>query len=160
VASKFEYQPGAPTWDANGTIYFTSAVRTTSQLFSVSSSGGPVKQLSKINGVMGQASFSKDRSVVAFTHGDLSHPDDVYVSKTALVADSASLKKLTDHNAQVGGLALGRSEVIHWKSKDGREIEGILIYPVNYTPGRRCPTIALIHGGPSGVWTQSFPGSH
>ncbi|MEZ4589158.1 MAG: prolyl oligopeptidase family serine peptidase [Gemmatimonadales bacterium] len=48
---------------------------------------------------------------------------------------------------------------MRWKSKDGMEIEGIVIYPVGYQPGRRYPTMAFIHGGPSGVWTQSFPGS-
>jgi dipeptidyl aminopeptidase/acylaminoacyl peptidase len=37
--------------------------------------------------------------------------------------------------------------------------EGILIYPIGYQPGTRYPTVALIHGGPSGVWTQSFPSS-
>jgi dipeptidyl aminopeptidase/acylaminoacyl peptidase len=39
------------------------------------------------------------------------------------------------------------------------EIEGLLLYPVGYEAGRRYPTMAFIHGGPSGVWTQSFPGS-
>jgi dipeptidyl aminopeptidase/acylaminoacyl peptidase len=33
------------------------------------------------------------------------------------------------------------------------------MYPVGYEAGRRYPTVALIHGGPSGVWTQSFPAS-
>src|SRR5262249_54105222 len=89
-----------------------------------------------------------------------SHPDDVYVSKTALIADSGAFSKLTDHNPQVGGFALGRSEVIRWKSKDGKEIEGMLIYPVDYTPGKRYPTIALIHGGPSAGWTKRFRVSH
>ncbi len=56
-------------------------------------------------------------------------------------------------------LAVGASEVIRWKSKDGMEIEGIVIYPVGYQPGKRYPTVASIHGGPSGVWAQSFPNS-
>lgn len=160
VASGFEYQPGAPVWDSAGNIYFTSSVRSTSQLFSVPASGGTVKQLSNLSGVMGQASFSKDRSVVAFTHGDVTHPDDVYVSRSLQITGESSLTKLTDHNPQVRELTLGRSEVTHWKSKDGKDIEGVLIYPVDYQAGKRYPTIALIHGGPSGVWSQSFPGSH
>ena len=157
LAPSFEYQPGAPKWSANGqTLYFNAGVRTTSQLFSVPAAGGDVKQLSNIEGVMGQTSFSRDGSVLAFTKSDTQHPDDVYVSTTLLIAEPA---RGTDHNPQVREFALGRSEVIRWKSKDGMEIEGLVIYPVGYQQGKRYPTVALIHGGPSGVWTQSFPNS-
>jgi len=157
LAPGFEYQPGAPKWSANGqTLYFNAGVRTTSQLFSVPAAGGDVKQLSQIEGVMGQTSFSRDCSVLAFTKSDTKHPDDVYVSTTLPIAEPA---RRTDHNPQVREFELGSSEVIRWKSKDGMEIEGILIYPVGYQQGKRYPTVALIHGGPSGVWTQSFPSS-
>lgn len=157
IAASFVYQPGAPKWSPDGqTVYFNAGVRTTSQLFSVPASGGDPKQLSNIAGVMGQASFSRDGMVAAFTKSDTQHPDEVYISKTLPIAEPI---KLTDHNPQTREFALGPSEVIHWKSKDGLEIEGIVIYPVGYRQGNRYPTVALIHGGPSGVWTQSFPGS-
>lgn len=157
LAQNFEYQPGPPRWSADGqTIYFNASVRTTSQLFSVPAGGGVPKQLSNIKGIMGQTSFSKDGSVTAFTKSDIQHTDDVYVTKSLPVVEPV---KLTDHNPQVREFALGNSEVISWKSKDGMEIEGILIYPVGYQQGKRYPTVALIHGGPSGVWAQGFPGS-
>ena len=157
LAPSFEYQPGAPKWSADGqTLYFNAGVRTTSQLFSVPASGGDPKQLSHIKGLMGQTSFSRDGSVLAFTKSDTQHPDDVYVSTTVPIAEPA---RRTDHNPQVREFALGSSEVIRWKSKDGMEIEGLVIYPVGYQQGKRYPTVALIHGGPSGVWTQSFPNS-
>jgi dipeptidyl aminopeptidase/acylaminoacyl peptidase len=54
---------------------------------------------------------------------------------------------------------LGKSEVIRWKSKDGAEIEGLLIYPAGYEQGKRYPMAVFVHGGPSGVWTQGFPGT-
>lgn len=157
LAPSFEYQPGAPKWSADGqTLYFNSSVRTTSQLFSVPAGGGDPKQLSNIKGVIGQTSFSRDGSVSAFTKSDTQHADDVYVSKTLPIAEPI---KLTDHNPQVREFALGSSELISWKGKDGMEIEGIVIYPVGFQQGKRYPTVALIHGGPSGVWTQSFPSS-
>jgi dipeptidyl aminopeptidase/acylaminoacyl peptidase len=157
VATAFEYQPGTPRWSPDGrSIFFTSPVRTTTQLFSVPAAGGEVKKLSNTSGVMGQATFSRDGSVIAFTRSDIQHPDDVYVSKALPISEPA---KLTDHNPQVEQLSLGESEVVRWKSKDGTEVEGVVIYPVGYQQGKRYPTVALIHGGPSGVWTQSFPGS-
>ena len=157
LSPNFMYQPGPPKWSADGqTIYFNSPVRTTSQLFSVPANGGDPKQLSNIKGVITQASFSRDGSVTAFTKSDTTQPDEVYVSKTLPISEPV---KLTDHNKRVREYALGSSEVITWKSKDGMEIEGLVIYPVGYQRGTRYPTVALIHGGPAGVWTQSFPSS-
>ena len=155
VANNLEYQPGAATWSRDGrTLYFNASVKTTSQLFSVPSAGGEARQITKARGVLGGATFSSDRSVVAFTRSDVQNPSDVYVGKLPDVHDGV---KLTNHNPQVNELALGTSEVIRWKSKDGMEIEGVVIYPVGYQQGKRYPMIALIHGGPSGVWMESFP---
>lgn len=157
IAQGLEYQPGPAKWSADGrTIYFNAGVRTTSQLFAVPAAGADAKQLSNISGVIGQVSFSRDGSVAAFTKSDAQHPDDVYAVKTQPIGEPM---KLTDHNPQVRDLALGSSEVIRWKSKDGMEIEGVVIYPAGYEPGKRYPTVAFIHGGPSGVWTKSFPSS-
>ncbi|MGE0556118.1 MAG: prolyl oligopeptidase family serine peptidase [Gemmatimonadales bacterium] len=157
VARGFLYQPGAPTWSTDGaTLYFSSLVRTTTQLFSVPARGGSPRQLTSVEGTMSGPSFTADGRAIAYTYSDPQHPSEVY-----LVKDLAGFApvKLTDHNPQLTEVALGRHEVVRWKSKDGMEIEGIVIYPVGYQPGRRYPTMAFIHGGPSGVWTQSFPGS-
>jgi dipeptidyl aminopeptidase/acylaminoacyl peptidase len=158
IAAGFEYQPGSPRWSPDGrAIFFTASVRTTTQLFSVPVAGGPAKQLSKIAGVMGQATFSRDGSTVAFTRSDVQHPDNVFVAKLPDMHDGV---RLTDHNPQVEQLNLGASEVVRWKSKDGMDIEGLVIYPVGYQQGKRYPMVAMIHGGPSGAWTESFPGSY
>ncbi len=55
--------------------------------------------------------------------------------------------------------AFARTEVIRWKSKDGREIEGLLTYPLGYQEGTRVPLALVIHGGPMGVFTETFIGA-
>jgi GxxExxY protein len=121
----------------------------------VPSTGGEVAQITSGDATLSNVSFARDGKTIAFTRGDLQHPADVYVSPFPTLQPV----KLTDHNPPLNDLALGRGEVVRWKSKDGMEIEGILIYPVGYTSGKRCPVIANIHGGPSGVWMQTFPGN-
>ena len=70
-------------------------------------------------------------------------------------------RRLTDLNPQVRQMALGRAEVVRWKSsKDNREIEGILIYPVDYREGTSVPLVTSIHGGPEGAYVLSFMASH
>jgi dipeptidyl aminopeptidase/acylaminoacyl peptidase len=156
LTAGFLYQPGPATWSSDGsTIYFNSAVRTTTQLFSVTSAGGTPRQLTAAMGVLSPASFSRDRSSFAVTFQDVQHAADVHVGT---MANPASLARVTDHNPQIRSLALGKSETIRWKSKDGMEIEGILVYPVDFQPGKRYPMVAEIHGGPAGSWMENFPG--
>lgn len=58
-----------------------------------------------------------------------------------------------------------RAEVIEWTGAEGRTVNGILYYPLDYDPSRQYPLVTAIHGGPSGVdldvwrlsWTV-FPG--
>lgn len=54
---------------------------------------------------------------------------------------------------------VAKSEVVSWKGKDGLAIEGILTYPANYVAGTKAPLILNIHGGPSGVFSESYVGA-
>jgi dipeptidyl aminopeptidase/acylaminoacyl peptidase len=157
VAPNHDAPAPTVTWSRDGsTLYFSETHRTTSQIFSVPSAGGEVKMISSGDAILGGVSFAPSVDKIAFTRSDLQRPADVYVSSLS----NFNPTKLTDHNPQINDIALGRGEVIRWKSKDGMEIEGVLVYPVGYEAGKRYPTIANIHGGPSGVWTQAFPGTH
>jgi dipeptidyl aminopeptidase/acylaminoacyl peptidase len=62
--------------------------------------------------------------------------------------------------------AVPRQEKFTWKSNDGTSIEGVLMYPWNYTPGTRYPLVVQLHGGPedsdkfgagSGLLLHYFP---
>jgi dipeptidyl aminopeptidase/acylaminoacyl peptidase len=50
---------------------------------------------------------------------------------------------------------LGRTVVTSWTC-DGMEIEGLLTYPVGYAAGTRVPLLLVVHGGPAGVFTQTY----
>ena len=54
-----------------------------------------------------------------------------------------------------------KPERLTWKVADGTEIEGWLVKPVGYTPGRKYPMVLKIHGGPHGAygntWFGTFP---
>jgi dipeptidyl aminopeptidase/acylaminoacyl peptidase len=60
-----------------------------------------------------------------------------------------TVKKLSDHNdGWLKGVSLGRQEKVSYKARDGKLIEGVLNYPLNYEEGKRYPLIVYIHGGP------------
>ncbi|MEN3038828.1 MAG: S9 family peptidase [Candidatus Kryptonium sp.] len=82
-----------------------------------------------------------DKSIVFLIEGKTSAPD-VYVFK------NGELKKLTNLNPQLEEFTFGEQSVIRWKSFDGWVIEGILVKPVNFEPGKRYPMLVAVHGGP------------
>ncbi len=66
---------------------------------------------------------------------------------------------LTHLNQQIEQFALGQVDAIKWKSNDGTEIEGLLVYPIGYQTGRRYPLLTYIHGGPESAYTKGFNAS-
>lgn len=62
------------------------------------------------------------------------------------------LRVLADPTA---GYATGKIEQFTWKSKDGLEVEGFLILPLGFSPGKKYPLLVNLHGGPTGgVYAQ------
>lgn len=82
---------------------------------------------------------------VAFALQNPEQPPDVYFAQNGKFTRA---RKITDLNPQVRHLKLARHEVLHWQSKDGQEVEGILYYPLDYKPNNPVPLIVDIHGGP------------
>jgi dipeptidyl aminopeptidase/acylaminoacyl peptidase len=68
-------------------------------------------------------------------------------------------KQLTHVNdALFAQLKLAHGEYVHFKSKDGTPVSGYLYKPLDYTPGKKYPTLLIPHGGP--VWAYYAEFSH
>lgn len=76
-----------------------------------------------------------------------------------VLAVGGKASQASDVHASLRSRAFARTDVIRWKAKDGREIEGLLTYPLDYREGRRAPLALVIHGGPMGVFTETFIGA-
>jgi dipeptidyl aminopeptidase/acylaminoacyl peptidase len=100
-------------------------------------------------------SASDDGGRVAFLAQSPSAPPDIFFSSTT----EFEPQRLTNANPQAAELAQGETRVIRWSSRaDGEEIEGVLTLPVGYRQGERVPLLLRIHGGPSGVSTETYFG--
>ena len=54
---------------------------------------------------------------------------------------------------------LPRQEGVRWAGADGVEVEGLLIYPLDYREGQRYPLVMQTHGGPASADHYGFAGS-
>jgi dipeptidyl aminopeptidase/acylaminoacyl peptidase len=65
------------------------------------------------------------------------------------VAQGTALQKITNEgDDQLAKIALGDVRAIHWKSKEGIALEGIVTFPADYKPGHGYPYMVFPHGGP------------
>lgn len=160
LTGDFLHEAGPAVWSPDGTtLSFWAQTRTRAELYSVAAAGGPVRKVSDVQGSLGvfgpgTASLSRDGSMIAYGRSTLETPDEVYVAR---VESPWRQTRLTSLHPELAAVPMGKGEVVRWKSRDGMEVEGVVVYPVGYQAGRRYPTVAIIHGGPSGVWDESFP---
>jgi dipeptidyl aminopeptidase/acylaminoacyl peptidase len=89
---------------------------------------------------------------MAYVFQNFDTPADVWVAKT----DGSEGRRLTEVNPRITQeLVLGEGKVIQWNSADGTEIEGLLMLPPGHD-GSSLPLLLHIHGGPAGVFRNSF----
>jgi dipeptidyl aminopeptidase/acylaminoacyl peptidase len=65
-------------------------------------------------------------------------------------------KQVSHLNESWKQYALSAPEFYRYKSFDGQEIEAALLKPLGYDGKAKLPLIALIHGGPTGAWSDSI----
>ncbi|HKR14061.1 MAG TPA: S9 family peptidase [Pyrinomonadaceae bacterium] len=155
IAASHDGNPGIAGWSPDGKrIYFGETKGTSSQLYIVDVAANRIEEIKSAPAVYGSFNLNNTGTMFGLTRQSSDTPGDVFV---ASVADFNPVQ-ISRVNADVKLPAIGRTEVIRWKSKDGKDIEGLLTYPVGYQTGQRVPLLLNIHGGPAGVFQQSFLG--
>jgi dipeptidyl aminopeptidase/acylaminoacyl peptidase len=155
LTAKFELSTGTPVWTPDGkTIYFSTNVFETIEVFSVDMSSGAVKQVTQRGGSAGITEISRDGKTFVGTTSTGKQPTELY----AWTINGGSFRAITDHNAWLKDYSLANSEVVKWKSKDGTEVEGVLTKPVGYSSGK-VPLLLNPHGGPTGASLVTWNGT-
>jgi dipeptidyl aminopeptidase/acylaminoacyl peptidase len=90
------------------------------------------------------SSPSIGRSAVAFVAEGPREPAEVRLA----APDGSGQRTLTDLVPEVREWDIAEPAIIRWRSFDGREVEGILVKPRGWSPGRRAPLLVYPHGGP------------
>jgi dipeptidyl aminopeptidase/acylaminoacyl peptidase len=147
ITDAFDEQPGLLAWKADG-VYFGASQKTASHLFRVNPATGTVSRVSQPDSlILGGGTLTADGKTFAFSAASPTSVSEIYVSALQPFVP----RRLTSMTDQVRGYTLGTREVISWRSQDGTLIEGVLIKPADFKPGRKYPLLCIIHGGPTGV---------
>ncbi|HXT62818.1 MAG TPA: S9 family peptidase [Pyrinomonadaceae bacterium] len=155
LTASYDAQPNITGWSGDGKrIYFNEAKGTATLLYSLDIASNKIEEIKTTPAVLSGINLNRTATVIGFVRQTSDTPSDAFVSPVSKFAPL----QVSHANSDVKLPPIGKTEVIRWISKDGKEIEGLLTYPVGYQAGQKVPFILNIHGGPTGVFQQTFLG--
>lgn len=145
------------TWMPNGQELLLGASDGTRAGVWVQPLDGPARRLDfgklVVASGFGSLSVSTSRDGrMAFIASEGQRPNEVFWRASA----TSPPERLTDFNAHIAAMDLGRTESIEWDGPDGFKNDGVVTYPPGYEAGRRYPLVLYIHGGPRASSKEGF----
>jgi len=125
------------------TLNFIANVGTQSFVASIKAGSNKYKKLvDEGQFIATQLSVSDSDKTLALRGNSAKHPNEVFIVR------SKKAKRLTDSNSWLNDKRFAKQETIKLKARDGVELDGVLVYPLDYKKGTRYPLIMSVHGGP------------
>ena len=101
------------------------------------------------------AGWSADAAgkTIAFVGSSMTKPTELFIANS----DGTGERQLTTFNDALNReVAWSDAERFTYKSVGGMEIEGWLMQPYGYQPGRKFPLVLYIHGGPHSLYGENW----
>jgi len=151
LAETFDMKPALVGWSRDGrSLLVSETQRTIQRLSALPIDGAPPVDLSPADRMVLQPAINGTRSHLGFVSEAPDRPPEIYV------ADTADFKhRQASHAQDLPAIPFPKTEVVTWKSTDGREIEGLLTRSAEHQEGAASPLLVVVHGGPTGVFTQT-----
>ncbi|QMW16235.1 MULTISPECIES: alpha/beta hydrolase family protein [Pseudoalteromonas] len=125
------------------TLNFIANVGTESFIASIKTGSNKYKKIIQEGKFIAtNLSVSDSDKTLAVRANTAQHPNEVFIIR------GNKATRLTDSNSWLSDKRFAKQETISLKARDGVDIEGVLIYPLDYQEGTRYPLIMSVHGGP------------
>lgn len=143
----------AARFSADGkSIFFLAVVKGTEQLFEISLQKPAIRQVTKgqfdVNGFVGQQG-----NTLVVTRADMNHAAELYT----VDVKTGAMQQLTRENNNVyDNLQLSKVEERWTKTTDGKDLLSWVIYPPDFDPAKKYPTLLYCQGGPQSALSQFY----
>ena len=155
LPATYDAQPNMIGWAKDSSkIFFSESKRTRNYIGAMPIDGPPTTFYETARGVL-SANLNSTGTHFGMNFETAEEAPEAYMMP---VGGTTIMKRVSRANIDIPKPAMGRTEAVRWKSKDGLDVEGLLTYPAGYQQGQKVPLILNIHGGPAGVFNESFTG--
>lgn len=140
-------------WSSDeSTIYFHAQHNARTAIFSLPATGGEVTRLVDGGSTSALSYIGNDQLI--FLNHTFTDPVDAY--RVDLPAGE-NLHQLTNVNEEImSSLTLGKVDDITYKGANDADVQMFIVYPPDFDDSQEYPLLMLIHGGPHGIFGDSW----
>ena len=144
---------GSVFWSQDSkNIYFTTAWKGTMQLFSLNRKTSKIQQVTKGDFDVSDI-YAENSNSLLVSRTDMNHNADLF----SVDVKNGAMKQLTEVNKETyAKITPSKTELKMVKTTDGKEMGVWFIYPPNFDPAKKYPTLLYCQGGPQSALTQFF----
>lgn len=133
-------------------IYFTTAFRGTKQLFSLDPKTSKISQITKGNFDVNEI-VAQNKNSLLVTRTDMNRNADLF----SVNLKDGQMTQVSDVNKETyAKLKPAKTGLKMVKTTDGKEMGVWFVYPPNFDPNKKYPTLLYCQGGPQSALTQYF----
>ncbi len=149
----FDRSSRSPRFSPDGQfIYFIADDDGTQDLFRIPAEGGEITRAISGHVVVSSYTIAKSGDL-AVQITSMDRPAEIFTTTTS----GGPLTRITHVNdAFMAKIRVVTPEYVKFKSKDGTTVAGYLYKPLDYTAGKKYPTLLIPHGGPVGAYYGDF----
>src|SRR5476649_316392 len=150
VLPDFDYSIEWATWSPDGrSIYLTANMGVHSEFFQVDVVARRARQMTDGEHYIPPGwSMHAGTGAVVFQVDEPTRFGDVWTLPLSAGTATKAVRITGAFDALERDFALPRQQKVVWKGADGVNVEGVLIYPLDYRQGQRYPLVVQLHGGP------------
>ena len=143
-----------PLWSRDGTfLYFHVSEHGNTAVKSLEVDGGGLNSVLEGHGLIGAFSIGNSENTIAYYRGATDDTGQVWTRNFG----GGNPRRLTSVNRSwLDEIQLGRVEEVWCEGAAGNELQGWILTPPDWEPGRKYPCILQIHGGPLGQYGNAF----
>ena len=148
----FDQNAGSLQWSADSrSIYFTSNVQGTFQIYQFTLRDGKINKLTEGLHDYRGVTLAGDKLIA--TMQTMAMPTELFSVNPA----NGDAQQITFTNKDLlSKLKMGKTEGRWMKTHDGKDMLTWIIYPPDFDPNKKYPTLLYCKGGPQGPLSQSF----
>src|SRR5262245_2598328 len=156
LLGQMKYEVERADWSVDGkSIYFTANMGVRSHLFRVQIATNQMEQITEGDSAIRSWQFESKSRRHLVSLDQPTNAGDIWIADEA----NPRLRKVTNvFDYLTRDFELPKVEAVQWKGADGVMVEGLLTYPIGYTPGKRYPLVVHTHGGPAASDKFGFGG--
>ena len=137
-----DLDPDEDAYDPDEPLYYTTYGEWTKKAgYARSEPGDEPEMLIWDDKSFGRLLKADDADIFAFRQERFEDSPDYFVAG----ADLSNARQVTTTNPFQGDFAWGRAELIDYENEWGRPLQGALIYPADYEPGRQYPMLVYYY---------------